>query len=47
MCRAEKKTASKEIFRREKLGIRLEKSEQLHLKQKEKFLWFLEVLNHG
>ena len=33
MCRAENKTTSKEILRREKSGIRLAKSEQLHLKR--------------
>ena len=38
MCRAENKTTSKEIFRREKSGIRLVKSEQLHLKRKEIFV---------
>ena len=47
MCRAENKTTSKEIFRREKLGIRLSKSESLPLKRKEIFLLFLEVLHHG
>jgi hypothetical protein len=47
MCRAENKTTSKDMLRREKLGIRLAKSEQLHLKRKEIFLLFLEVIDHG
>ena len=47
MCRAEKKTAPKEVLRREKLGIRLAKSEQLPLKRKETYFLFLEVLDHG
>lgn len=47
MCRAENKTTSKDMFRREKFGIRLVKSESLPLKRKEIFLWFLEVLDHG
>ena len=38
MCRAENKTTSKEIFRREKLDIRLAKSERLPLKRKEIFV---------
>jgi hypothetical protein len=47
MCRAEKKTAPKEVLRREKLGIRLAKSEQLHLKRKETFFWFFLELDHA
>jgi hypothetical protein len=39
MCRAENKTTSKYMLRREKLGIRLEKSESLPLKRKEIFIF--------
>jgi hypothetical protein len=39
MCRVENKTTSKEIFRREKLGIILAKPESLPLKRKEIFLF--------
>ena len=35
MCRAEKETASKEIFRREKLGIRLARSEHYYVAELE------------
>lgn len=39
MCRAVNKTTSKDMLRRAKSGIRLVKSEQLHLKRKEVFLF--------